>query len=385
MSRGLTVGIDARELRGRPTGTGRYLRSLLRRWTASGDDRFVAYLNGPGETDAALRHPHVRVREVGSGRSRGLVWQERELEAAVRADAPDVFFSPAYSCPLRLRLPRVTAVHDLSFFSFPSDFALADALRRRLTVAASVRASAAILACSEFTRGEIATRFPDAAPRVVHVPLGSDEDLAQAPARDAARARRGLPGPLLLTVGAILNRRCLPTLLRATALLRRRGVAANLDVVGENRTEPRLDLQRLAQDLGLAEAVQLVGYASEADLAARYAAADVAVFLSEYEGFGLPALEAAARGLPLVVADRPALSEVFGAAALRVDPQDAEAVAGAIARLLREDDLRTDLVAQGRELAASLSWTETARRTREVLAAAAGHGAVSAEGRPDLA
>ena len=121
-------------------------------------------------------------------------------------------------------------------------------------------------------------------------------------------------GPLLLTVGAILNRRCLPTLLQATALLRRRGVAARLDVVGENRTHPRLDL-RAARRAGSASrsAVTLVGYASEADLADRYAAADVAVFLSEYEGFGLPALEAAARGVPLVVADRPALSEVFGA------------------------------------------------------------------------
>ena len=173
-------------------------------------------------------------------------------------------------------------------------------------------------------------------------------------------------------MGAILNRRCLPTLLRATTRLRRRGVAASLDVVGENRTHPRLDLERLAEGLGLAEFVNFVGYASEADLADRYAAADVAVFLSEYEGFGLPALEAAARGVPLVVADRPALSEVFGAAALRVDPQDAEAVAGAIARLLRESDLRTDLVARGRQLAARLSWAETARRTRQVLAAAAG-------------
>jgi glycosyltransferase involved in cell wall biosynthesis len=385
VSRGLTVGIDARELRGRPTGTGRYLRNLLREWTARGEDRFLAYLNGPGPAEEVLHHERVGVREVGSGGSRGLVWQEHELPAAVQTDAPDVFFSPAYSCPLRLRLPRVTAVHDLSFFSYPQDFALADALRRRLTVTASVRASAAILACSEFTRVEIATRFPDAASRTVHIPLGSDDDLAQAPSRDAARARRGLRGPLLLTVGAILNRRCLPTLLHATALLRRRGVAASLDVVGENRTHPRLDLQRLAEGLGLAHVVHLVGYASEADLAERYAAADVAVFLSEYEGFGLPALEAAARGVPLVVADRPALSEVFGAVALRVDPQDAEAVAGAIARLLREADLRTELVTRGRELAKRLSWTETARRTREVLAAAAGQEVLSAETSADLA
>lgn len=372
MKGGLTIGFDARELRGRPTGIGRYLRNLLLQWTSSGDDRFVAYLNGPGPLDPVLRHPRVRVREVGSGRSRGLLWAERELPGQVRADAPDVFFAPAYSCPLGLRLPRVTTVHDLSFFSLPSDFAFPDALRRRVSVAASIRASAAILAPSRFSRDEIVARFPEAAPRVVHIPHGADDDLPKGPEREAARAARGLQGPLLLTVGAILNRRCLGTLLHATALLRRGGVEARLDVVGENRTHPRRDLQGLVQELGLAEAVELVGYAAELDLAARYAAADVAIFLSEYEGFGLPALEAAARGLPLVVADRPALSEIFAGAALRVDPQDAEAVATAVARLLLDADLRAECVAGGRELAARLSWADTARCTRDVLRAAAG-------------
>jgi glycosyltransferase involved in cell wall biosynthesis len=365
------VGIDARELQGRPTGTGRYLRNLLRQWTARGDDRFIAYLNGLAPPDPVLRHERVRLRPLGDGHGRGLVWQERELPPAVRADAPDVFFAPAYSCPLTLALPRVTAVHDLSFFSCASDFALVDALRRRITVAASIRASNAVLACSAFSAREIASRFPEAAARVVHIPLGPDDDLAEAPAREAVRARRGLRGPVLLTVGAILNRRCLPTLLQATALLHRREPDLRLDVVGENRTHPSLDLAELVDRLGIARQVSLVGYAPELDLAERYAAADVAVFLSEYEGFGLPALEAAARGLPLVVSDRPALSEVFAEASLQVDPRDPEAVAGAVRRLLRDHDLRLDLVARGRALAARHSWARTADLTRTALARAA--------------
>ena len=97
MSLPLSVGIDARELQGRPTGTGRYLRNLLRQWTARGDDRFIAYVHGPAPPDPVLHHERVRVRALGDGRGRGLVWQERELPPAVRADAPDVFFAPAYS------------------------------------------------------------------------------------------------------------------------------------------------------------------------------------------------------------------------------------------------------------------------------------------------
>jgi glycosyltransferase involved in cell wall biosynthesis len=366
----LTVGIDARELQGHPTGTGRYLRNLLRQWTARGDDRFVAYVNGPAPLDPVLRHDRVRVRTVGDGGGRGLAWQQRDLPAAARADALDVFFAPAYSCPLALAVPRVTAIHDLSFFSYPSDFGVAEALRRRVTVAASVRASSAVLACSDFSAREIATRFPDAASRVLHVPLGPDDDLPAAPARSAARARRGFDGLLLLTVGTILNRRCLPTLLQATAHLQRLGHDVHLDVVGENRTHPPLDLPGRVGRLGLTKRVSLVGYATEDDLAERYAAADVAVFVSEYEGFGLPALEAMARGCPVIASNATSLPEVVGTAGTLVPVGDVEAWAHALVETARDDSLREEMSRRGRERAAGFTWLGSAHAHAAAYAAA---------------
>ncbi|HEY2943584.1 MAG TPA: glycosyltransferase, partial [Vicinamibacteria bacterium] len=150
----MNVGIDARELQGAPTGVGRYLRNLLRAWTRSGD-RLHLYFNGPAPADRILENPAILTRPLGSGRVRGVWWQERLLPPAARADGVDVFFSPAYVCPLRLQTPRVTTVHDLSFFALPRDFTLRDGFRRRSLVAASVRASRAVLAVSDFTRREI--------------------------------------------------------------------------------------------------------------------------------------------------------------------------------------------------------------------------------------
>jgi glycosyltransferase involved in cell wall biosynthesis len=367
----LVVGIDGRELQGRPTGTGRYVRNLLRRWRETGD-RLVVYFNGRVPDDPTLQHEAIATRPLGDGRARGLVWQERVLPPAAHADGIEVFFSPAYSCPLSLRRPRVTAVHDVSFFSHPGDFTVLDALRRRLLASLSVRASAWILACSSFTARELAARLPDAADRVVHVPLAADDDLPTPPPRGAARARLGLSGPTVLTVGAILNRRCLPDLLRAVARLGRRHPGLVLDVVGENRTHPRLDLPALVASVGLTERVRLSGYVSDAALVDRYAAADVAVFLSEYEGFGLPALEAASRGCPLVVSRAPALGEIFREAALVVPSRNDAAVARALDRLLSEPELRADLVSKGRALAARHSWDHTAALTRALLRKAAG-------------
>jgi glycosyltransferase involved in cell wall biosynthesis len=367
----LIAGIDGRELQGRPTGTGRYLRSLLRHWRETGD-RFVVYFNGPPPAEPLLAHPRVVARPLGDVPVRGLVWQERRLPAAARADGLDVFFSPAYSCPLSLDLPRVTAIHDLSFFSLPQDFALLDGMRRRLLVSRSIAASRFVLACSDFTRREIARHFPASADQVVTVPLGADDDLSPAPPRAAARERLDLNGPLVLTVGAILNRRRLPELLRALAGVRRVLPSVVLDVVGENRTHPQLDFDALARRLGLDGHVRFSGFVDEAGLADRYAAADAAIFLSDYEGFGLPAVESAVRGLPVVASREPSLGEVLGDAALLVDPRDERAIADALVRVLVDDSLRSDLRERGLALASRYSWATAAARTRDVLHRAAG-------------
>jgi glycosyltransferase involved in cell wall biosynthesis len=368
----MLVGIDGRELHGRPTGTGRYLRSLLHAWTSSTDDRFTLYFNGAAPALPALQHPRVRPRGLGAAAVRGLRWQEARLPAAVRQDQPDVFFAPAYTCPLRLRLPRVTMVHDLSFFAVPHDFSLLDGLRRRLLVGASLRASTAVLVPSEFTRREILARFPELDGRIHVTPHGRDDDLPPAPARADARRRLGIAGPLLLTVGSVLNRRRLPVLLRAVTRLAVAWPGITADVVGDNRTHPRLDLEAIVAELGLDGRVRLSGFVDEAGLADRYSAADVVVYLSEYEGFGLPALEAICRGVPVVLARRPALSEVFAGAAAFAEPDDIEEIAAAVDRVLRDRGHRSALVESGHALARRFSWAETAARTRDLLARAAG-------------
>jgi glycosyltransferase involved in cell wall biosynthesis len=173
-------------------------------------------------------------------------------------------------------------------------------------------------------------------------------------------------------VGTIFNRRCLPDLLRAAARLAHRWPGLAVEVVGDDRTHPPLDFPGLIRRLGLEARVRLSGFVGDAALADRYAAADVAVLLSEYEGFGLPALEAMARGVPVVTSVEPSLGEIFADGALLVDPHDVAAIAQAVDRVLSDSGLRDDLVRRGRTLAARYSWAEAARRTADVLAEAAG-------------
>jgi glycosyltransferase involved in cell wall biosynthesis len=281
-----------------------------------------------------------------------------------------VFFAPAYSCPVRLDVPRVTTIHDLSFFSWPEDFSGREAALRRLSVSLSIGVSERLVAVSDFTRREIVARFPQAAGRVAVIGHGSDDELPAAPARDPARARLGITSPLLLSVGSLFNRRRVAVLLEAVGRLSQ--PAAVLDCVGENRTHPRVDLSDLATKLGIGQRVRFSGFVDDASLADRYAAADVFVYLSEYEGFGLPVLEAMARGLPVITSARPATGEIFGGAAILVEPTDSAALAAAIERVLTHRLLRDDLVARGHALAARHSWKDAALRTRALLREAAG-------------
>ena len=266
----------------------------------------------------------------------------------------DVLFSPAYTCPLTLAAAARHRGARPLLLRLPDDFTAVDGIRRRLLVSASVRASSAVLACSEFTRREIDPRLSRRARRASSTfPWPGRGPASAAPPRADARARLGARGPVILTVGAILNRRRLPVLLRAVSHLRRawpraaaggRGRQPDPSAAGPRR--PR------GATLALADAVHVSGHVSDAGLAARYAAADVAVFLSEYEGFGLPALEAMGRGVPVIVSRRPALSEIFGGAALLVEPDDEDAVAAAIGQVLVTTSCAPISCARGQALAA---------------------------------
>jgi len=183
------------------------------------------------------------------------------------------------------------------------------------------------------------------------------------------RSRYGLDGGrrYLLYVGAESPRKNLPRLLQAFAMLRKRMPDVRLLKVGTPEYLPQFrQLQRLIHDLELTQHVRFVDHPPEKDLVAFYNAADLFVFPSLYEGFGLPPLEAMACGTPVVCSSAASLPEVVGDAAITVDPYDVEALSQAMHRVLSDPDLRQDLRRRGLERAEGFTWERTARETVQV-------------------
>jgi glycosyltransferase involved in cell wall biosynthesis len=178
----------------------------------------------------------------------------------------------------------------------------------------------------------------------------------------------------VLFVGSIFERRHLPLLIEGVGLARRTIPDLRLHVIGENRTEPRQDLDAIAMAHRAGDAIRLRDYVSDADLEAAYAAAGVFAFLSEYEGFGLTPLEAMRHRIPTVVLDTAVAREVYGSGACYVPAGDAEAVAAAIVGLIRDPARRASQIAAGDAAIARYRWEDAAAATWEALMAAGESG-----------
>jgi glycosyltransferase involved in cell wall biosynthesis len=364
-SRPLHIAVDGRELLGRPTGPGRYLREVLRCWSqpavSSPSHRYT--IVSPAEPGALSDTFGARVAwHVEPATAAGTLWEQRQLPRALTRAGADVLFAPAYTAPLRAGCPVVLAIHDVSYFVHPEWFSWREGLRRRWVTRAASRRAHTIATISQFSRAEIHRVLGIPLERIVLAPPGAPADVvpAQAPASTT-----------VLFVGSLFQRRHPQKMVEAIALASRDVGEVRLILAGDNRTSPRLDPVALATAAGVADRVTVREYVSEPELAELYRHARVLLYLSDYEGFGIPPLEALAHGVAPVVLDTAVSREVYGDAAVRV-AADPRAIAQAIVRLMREPHAHATIIAAGRAQLARYSWNDTARTLTQALERAAG-------------
>ncbi len=354
----MRIGIDARELGGRATGVGRYLGGLLREWTDSREatrHEFVLYTNGDLSIPLDTRRFATRTVK-GAG---GTFWEQVQLPPAITRDHLDVWFSPAYSMPLRLRIPSVVAIHDLSFVAHPEWFRVREGARRRLLSRHSAEHARAVITISEFSRRELIDRLGVLADKIHVIPPG----IIRPPVNPSAHAT----GDQVLYVGSIFNRRHVPDLVRAFAPIARRRESASLDIVGDNRSHPRENIRGVIAAEQMERRVRWHQYVSEAQLQDLFARARAFAFLSEYEGLGLPPLEALAAGIPPVLLDTAVARESCRDAALYVPAGDIPATTRALEAVLFDNQVRARILDAAPDALAQYDGRTSATRTLAVL------------------
>jgi glycosyltransferase involved in cell wall biosynthesis len=261
-------------------------------------------------------------------------------------------------------IPTVLTVHDLIFERLPGHHKPLNRWYLRLTMPLFCRKATHIIAVSECTRRDLTALYGVPAEKITVIPEAADGRFRpqSEESMDLARVSYGLPDRYLLCVGTIEPRKNLTRLLTAWEPLYVAGEAPPLVIVGR-RGWLNDDFFAALERSPVRDGVTFPGWVADDDLPAIYAAAEMFLFPSIYEGFGLPVLEAMASGAPVACSNATSIPEVAGDAALSFDPDDTEAIGDALRRGLSDAALRDDLRERGFRRATHFSWERAAKET----------------------
>ena len=355
----MRIGIGA--VAGILGGPATYARQLVRALALAGGHEYVVFTDRPdafAELDLEVVHVPLPTPYHQLG------WDHVRLPRLLAERRVDLYHGTKNVLPWWLPAAAVVTVHDLAVYACPETFAWPQRLHLRLSVPRSVARAARVIADSEHARGHLIARFALAPERVAAVPLGvgaAFRTAPPAPAVEALRQTHRLGPRLIACVGTVQPRKHVERVIEA--FVTAEGAARGWELAIAGRLRPGYAPPWLR---ALPPAVRWLGPLADDALAALYAAAEVAISASEYEGFGLTVAEAMASGCAVVAVGTSSIPEVVGDAGLLVARSDASLLAAALARLVAEPETRAALAARGRERAARFTWEATARRTRQV-------------------
>jgi glycosyltransferase involved in cell wall biosynthesis len=360
----LKILIDAHLVGERETGNETYMVNLL---------RALSRVNRDDEIVVAAAHPQVVEPLITGDRRCSLVPVSPNPVRRLLYDLPrlagrlDVdVLCVTYTGPLMVNRPMVAVVHDVSFRRHPEWFSPRDRVVLTLGVGGTVRRAAAVVTLSEFSKREIAATCAVPIDRIHVTPLAAGPEFTIEGGDDAAvHARYGLRRPYLLAVGNLQPRKNLSRLIEAfNRLQARRDFRHDLVIVGTAKWGGAIG--SVIDHHALSDRVKPIGYVSTSDLPAIYRGAELFVYPSLYEGFGLPVLEAMACGTPVLASKGSAIPETAGSAARLIDTESVSELADGIAELCSQPKLRAQLREQGLARSRMFTWEQTASQTLDI-------------------
>ena len=360
----MKVAVDCRFLFA--AGLGRYIREIVQRIIPNQPD-WLFYLICKNQAEfnilAANRDNAVLIISDTAMYSIKEQWS-----LTIKIPAVDIYWSPHYPVPIlgtRAQY-QVTTIHDVNHLVFLKDLSLMQQLYARFMMQVATRKSDVILTDSLFSQREIVKYTGITAEKIRTVYIGIDKEkfkfrILPPVERSDLRGKYGLPEQFVLFVGNVKPHKNINGLLKAFRLLRRR--VSDIELVITGRKENLLNgvpgMETLLQELKLETVVHFTGFIDDADLPKFYNLADVFVFPSLYEGFGLPPLEAMASGCPVVASNLSCIPEVCGSAVHYVNPHFPAEMAQGIFEVLTQQDLRQELIQRGFQRAECYNWDQT--------------------------
>ncbi len=380
----MLIGIDAHNLEGGRTGVGRYLFNLLKIWAVlpkENNVKFILYFKDeiPVDLPPRLRSGQApfecKLLKVKST-ARFTHW---DLSRAAQKDKLDILFCPAYVAPLFYRGKIALTLHDVSYEARPKEFnwlSLADRILLKWISRQSAKKAAVIFTPSEFSRQEVTKYYKIEPKKIITTYLAVEEEIRNFNRETAGqeiestKVKYGLKNNFIFYVGSIFSRRHLTEVIEAFSYLVKEKDGWQLLLGGCDYTPSQSVLKLAAKknkEFGR-EAILQVDFINDNDLKLLYSACAFFIWLSDYEGFGLPPLEAMSLGVPVITSRSSSLVEIAGQAALFIENNsNVEEIHWAMKRLAEDKQLWSELTRAGRWRAEKFSWQMCAKKTLEAL------------------
>lgn len=362
----MLIGIDIRSAIGQRAGIGNYARHLVENLSRlDNSNRYILYANASCEK-AVFINGRNKNFEVKVFKCPLVVWHIMVFFDVLFRKI-DLYLTPSYIIPAILPQKRcVIILCDITGYLFPEYHTLKVRMLTKLTKIAISKARL-ILTISKNTKNDIVSYFnvADHFVRVTH--LAAAENFRVIEDRtylNDIRIRHNLPDNYILFVGSIEPRKNLVGLISAFDKIKTK-VKHKLVIVG-GKGWLNSEIYVAIKEKKLENDVVFTGYVSDEELVALYNLADLFVYPSFYEGFGIPPLEAMACGTPVITSDTSSLPEVVGDAALMVNPKNTDVLASSIITVLNDETLRNRMVLDGLSRAKQFSWRRTADETLEI-------------------
>jgi glycosyltransferase involved in cell wall biosynthesis len=350
-------------------GASGYIEGLLPELLADARvDRITAYVADWYKPALTWSHPKLRVRRLRVPRKRParVAYEQTVLPVRARRDGIDVLFSTGNFRPLVYSRPNVLALHAVQHFLLNDDIGRVRSAYVRFAVPRSARTADLVVAVTDALRTDAMRLFDLEPERIVSVPMGPSpwvlELMESGGSVEPYRTPDGAPYVLCISrLYALKNHR---RLIQAFArILREQSLPHHLVIVGGDADVTREELAAVAREEGIEQRVLFLGRVPQVEVPGLYAGAATVAYVSLYETFGHPVLEAFATGTPLVTSTTGGTAEVSGGAAELVDPTDVSDIVRGLSAVLTDAGLRERLAAAGRRRVQDFSWARCGRGT----------------------
>ena len=368
----MKIAIDARSLEGDRTGVSRYLENVLKIWQDKKDCDFILYFKDEVPERDFLDSENFVLKKLENplGFSSNFFFQHCLLPYSLKKDKADFFFSPFYLRPLFCPVPSAIVLHDISYEAHPEWFDRKSQFILKTLSKISARRADVIFTVSDYSKGEIMKYYKIASDKIVVTPLAPDSGFyKEEDARKLGEVKNkyGL-SKFILCVGTMFTRRHTEEIIEAFEKFSEKNGEYQLCLVGKNKTFPFMDIDEAAKNVNekfKEKKIVRAESVAEDELMTLYSSCDAVVYLSDYEGFGLPVVEAQFFRKPVITSGNTSLLEVGGEAVEFVERNDAASILESFKRVLEDEAYCDALVAKGEDNIRRFSWEKCAGKTVE--------------------